>query len=81
MCIRDRGWTDTPGERKFFTEETLAQEGAKIPMGRLGKPEEIGRGVVFLCDPESAYVTGSTITIDGGIQLPWREMYRLEEDV
>ena len=50
-------------------------------MGRLGKPEEIGRGVVFLCDPESAYVTGSTITIDGGIQLPWREMYRLEEDV
>lgn len=75
------GWTDTPGERKFFTEETLAQEGAKIPMGRLGKPEEIGRGVVFLCDPESAYVTGSTITIDGGIQLPWREMYRLEEDV
>ena len=75
------GWTDTPGERKFFTEETLAAEGAKIPMGRLGHPEEIGRGVVFLCDPDSAYMTGSTVTIDGGIQLPWREMYRLNEDV
>jgi len=75
------GWTDTPGERKFFTEETLAREGSKLPWGRLGKPEEIGRGVVFLCDPASEYITGSTLTIDGGIQLPWREMYRLNEKV
>lgn len=73
------GWTDTPGERKFFSEETLRAEGAKLPWGRLGKPEEIGRGVVFLCDPESEYITGSTLTIDGGIQLPWREMYRINE--
>ncbi len=73
------GWTDTPGERKFFTEETLATESAKLPWGRLGKPSEIGRGVVFLCDDASEYLTGSTITIDGGIQLPWREMYRIDE--
>lgn len=73
------GWTDTPGERKFFTEETLRAEGAKLPWGRLGKPEEIGRGVVFLCDSGSEYITGSTLTIDGGIQLPWREMYRINE--
>lgn len=73
------GWTDTPGERKFFTEETLAGEAAKLPWGRLGKPEEIGRGVVFLCHPQNEYITGSTITIDGGIQLPWREMYRIKE--
>lgn len=75
------GWTDTPGERKFFTEETLQREGAKLPWGRLGRIDEIGRGVVFLCDPNSEYITGSTITIDGGIQLPWREMYRVDEDV
>ncbi len=74
------GWTDTPGERKFFTEETLSSEAAKLPWGRLGKPEEIGRGVVFLCDPRSEYITGSTLTIDGGIQLPWREMYRINEE-
>ena len=73
------GWTDTPGERKFFAEETLQREGAKLPFGRLGRIDEIGRGVVFLCDPASEYITGSTITIDGGIQLPWREMYRVEE--
>ncbi|MEE2937758.1 MAG: SDR family oxidoreductase [Planctomycetota bacterium] len=75
------GWTDTPGERKFFTEETLRREGGKLPFGRLGRIDEIGRGVVFLCDPGSEYITGSTITIDGGIQLPWREMYRVEEKV
>lgn len=73
------GWIDTPGERKFFEEQTLQGAGAKIPQGRLGKPSEIGRGVVFLCDPESSYITGSTLTIDGGIQLPFDEMYRVQQ--
>lgn len=73
------GWIDTPGERKFFSEQTLQEEGAKLPWGRLGAPREIGRGVVFLCDPASQYITGSTLTIDGGIQLPWRDMFRVEE--
>ena len=73
------GWINTPGERKFFSEETLQSESAKLPWKRLGEPEEIGRGVVFLCREASEYITGSTLTIDGGIQLPWREMYRIEE--
>lgn len=73
------GWTDTPGERKFFSEETLKERGAELPLGRLGKPREIGNGVVFLVNPENPYITGSTLTIDGGIQLPWREMYRTTE--
>ncbi|MEM9828149.1 MAG: SDR family oxidoreductase [Planctomycetota bacterium] len=73
------GWIDTPGERKFFSEETLDAEGQKIPIGRLGKPADIGRGIVFLCGSESEYITGSTLTIDGGIQLPFREMYRIQE--
>ena len=74
------GWIDTPGERKFFEEETLVEEGNKLPLGRLGSPTDIARGVVFLCDPASNYITGSTLTIDGGIQLPFREMYRVEEN-
>lgn len=73
------GWTDTPGERKFFSEDTLAAEGSKLPWGRLGRSDEIGRGVVFLCDPRSEYITGTTLTIDGGIQLPWRDMFRVEQ--
>ena len=73
------GWIDTPGERKFFSEEKLAEKGAELPWGRLGKSEEIARGVVFMCDPASDYMTGSSLLIDGGIELPVQEMHRLEK--
>lgn len=65
------GWTDTPGERKFFSEETLRDAAASIPWGRLGTSEEIARGILFLCDPQNDYVTGATLLMDGGITLPW----------
>ena len=65
------GWIDTPGERKYASEETLAIAGKKLPWGRMGHPDEIARGVVFLCDPASEYLTGSSLLIDGGITLPW----------
>jgi len=65
------GWTDTPGERKFFSDEQLQQFAQMLPMKRLARPEEIARGVLFLVDPDSDYITGSTISIDGGTQLPW----------
>jgi glucose 1-dehydrogenase len=65
------GWIDTPGERKFASEEEIREAGAKLPWGRLGRSEEIGRGVVFLCDPASDYISGSTLAIDGAITLPW----------
>jgi glucose 1-dehydrogenase len=65
------GWIDTPGERKFASDEQIAQAGDKLPWRRLGRPDEIGRGVVFLCDPRSDYMTGSGLLIDGGISLPW----------
>jgi glucose 1-dehydrogenase len=65
------GWIDTPGERKFATEEQIQRGGEKLPWNRLGRPEEIGRGVVFLCDPASDYITGSALGIDGGATLPW----------
>ena len=65
------GWIDTPGERKFASEEAIEQAGPKLPWKRLGRPDEVGRGVVFLCDPQSDYMTGSDLLIDGGITLPW----------
>jgi glucose 1-dehydrogenase len=65
------GWTDTPGERKYFSEEVLQRAGAALPLKRLARPEEIARGVLFLVDPASEYVTGSTLAIDGGTQLPY----------
>ncbi|MEO6093658.1 MAG: acetoacetyl-CoA reductase [Novosphingobium sp.] len=39
---------------------------AKIPVGRLGQAEEIARGVAFLCSEEAGFVTGSTLSINGG---------------
>jgi glucose 1-dehydrogenase len=65
------GWTDTPGERKFFSEEVLQRSAPTLPWGRMARPEEIARGIVFLVDPESDYITGTTLSIDGGAQLPW----------
>lgn len=65
------GWTDTPGERKFASEDTLQTAGAKIPLGRLGTPEEMGEGILFLCNPKHSYMTGAALLIDGGISLPW----------
>lgn len=65
------GWIDTPGERKFFTEEQLAAGARNIPWGRLGRPDEIGRLVAFMISDDCDYMTGSTVLMDGGISLPW----------
>ncbi len=72
------GWTDTPGERKFFFEEELRDRGQELPFGRLARPEDIAHAVTFLCDPRSDYITGSTLLVDGGILLPFQEMYRVK---
>jgi acetoacetyl-CoA reductase len=47
-------------------EDVLAKIVAQIPVGRLGKPEEIAELVAFLASPEAAFVTGSNIAINGG---------------
>ena len=65
------GWIDTPGERKFFTEEQIEAGAKKLPWGRLGRPDEIGNAVTFLCSDDAEYMTGGTLTMDGGVSLPW----------
>jgi glucose 1-dehydrogenase len=69
--IMHPGWIDTPGERKFFTEEQLAAGGAKLPWKRLGRPDEIGKSVAFMLSDDAEYMTGTTVTVDGGVSLPW----------
>jgi 3-oxoacyl-[acyl-carrier protein] reductase len=39
----------------------------KIPLGRLGAPEEVAHGVLFLCSELASYITGQVLTIDGGL--------------
>jgi len=65
------GWIDTPGERKFFSDEQIESEGRKLPFNRLGRPDEIGKGVVYMLSDDAAYMTGATLSIDGAVSLPW----------
>jgi NAD(P)-dependent dehydrogenase (short-subunit alcohol dehydrogenase family) len=42
---------------------------AKIPVGRLGEPDEVARVVEFLADPDSAYITGQIYAVNGGMYM------------
>ena len=46
--------------------DVLAKIVAKVPVGRLGQANEIARGVAFLVDEDAGFVTGSTLSINGG---------------
>lgn len=67
--VIEPGWTDTPGERQFATDEQIRTEGAKLPMGRLATPEEIAKAATYLCSDAASYVTGSVLRVDGGYCL------------
>jgi acetoacetyl-CoA reductase len=47
-------------------EDVLAKIVARIPVGRLGKADEIARAVAFLVDENAGFITGSTLSINGG---------------
>ena len=65
------GWTDTPGERKFFSDDAIAQAAPSLPWGRLASADEIARAILFLADPASDYINGTILHVDGGLFLPW----------
>ncbi|HEX2909991.1 MAG TPA: glucose 1-dehydrogenase [Chloroflexia bacterium] len=49
-----------------INEENRQQVIRAVPMGRIGLPEEVAATVLWLCSSESAFITGTTITVDGG---------------
>jgi len=65
------GWFDVEANRQLFEEHPglEAQKAKQIPLRRLGRPEEIGQAVLFLCSRQAAFITGINLTIDGGESL------------
>ena len=65
------GSVDTPGLRELLASSETGQQrlkmlSASVPLGRLGKPDEIAKAVVFLACDDSSYVTGIELFVDGG---------------
>jgi hypothetical protein len=48
-------------------EAAVREIGQRIPLGRVGEPSDVARAVWFLASPDAAYVTGSTLVVDGGL--------------
>ncbi len=48
-------------------EDYFARTAASIPMGRMGRPEEIGDTIAFLCSERASYISGASLQVDGGI--------------
>lgn len=67
--VIEPGWTDTPGERQYSTEEQLQEGGKKLPWGRLATPQDIARSATFLSSDAADYITGAALRVDGGYWL------------
>ena len=52
---------------KALAAEQVAKLVANVPLGRLGKVDDVAAAVVFLCSPQAAYITGSTLHVNGGM--------------
>ncbi len=68
------GAIETPINTKLLSDpKLLAALTQNIPLGRLGKPEDVASLAVFLASPESDYVTASTFYVDGGLLWNYHE--------
>ncbi len=65
----DIGWTHTPGERRWFSEEEQNRLSRSIPIGRAAQADEIAAVIEFLLSDQASYVVGSLYAVEGGFVL------------
>jgi NAD(P)-dependent dehydrogenase (short-subunit alcohol dehydrogenase family) len=64
------GLIDTPGLQGLSqrsSQQLTAQLGDRVPLGRIGRPEDIGAAVAFLASDDASYITGIELFVDGGL--------------
>lgn len=66
VCIA-AGSIDTEGARAAYGDEEMDRSAGHVPLGRLGRPEEIGTLVAYLATDAASYITGTSVVIDGGL--------------
>ena len=62
------GTTETP-ITKAFSEEAMARLLTRIPLGRLGKPEDMAAAVAFLASDDASFITGHMLDVNGGMHM------------
>ncbi len=64
------GMVDTPLiHRGTITEEQLAEDAKRYPLGRYGRPEDVSTGAIYLLSDASSWLTGHDLVIDGGFSV------------
>lgn len=70
----------TEGMKAYRSPEFIQDMADSIPLGRLGTPEDVANAFLFLASDEAAYITGSTIVVDGGQLLPEGGDFRINPE-
>ncbi len=63
------GVTDTPMPRGHASDEEVYAKAAKVPLRRIGQPQDMANAVLFLLSDDSSYVTGQDLRVSGGANL------------
>ena len=64
-------WDENPSGRAYFQDQ--------YPVRRLGTPEDIAHGAVFLCSEEASFITGHALVIDGGLSIQLQENFGVRQ--
>jgi len=64
------GLIDTPAVRANTTQAMRDAHNARNPFGRMGRDDEVAAAIAFLASPAASYITGVTLTVNGGVMMP-----------